>query len=333
MERETATAVVQQLNEWGVGSAVISRGQYRAGVRVPLPDGREARWGMDGTAASGRWCCATVCSSGSCPRCSAARPPARPRSPGPSPRLTTAALKSRRAICGGRPHRPRGRWYGPGTVDRRPNGLFPGWWRGCPGSAEVPHGQRDTALRADPSVEGRDAVHGPWRRLMAPPLPAMPSTGCCSSSSGGRGSVSPVSPPPMTPTTCRSVCSPWCTSRVCVDLGVRSAGCAGRPRSDHGARRLRDHAAGHGGAVAARRSRPPTGTVSGAARCSRTSPSHCRRGRCCASSARPASASRPCCRCWCACMTPVPGRSGWAGSTCGTWPWPTSGGGGFPAAR
>jgi len=53
MERETATAVVQQLNEWGVGSAVISRGQCRAGVRVPLPDGREARWGMDGTAALG----------------------------------------------------------------------------------------------------------------------------------------------------------------------------------------------------------------------------------------------------------------------------------------
>ena len=117
---------------------------------------------------SGRWCCATVCSSGSCPRCSAARPPARPRSPGPSPRLTTAPVKSRRATCGGRPHRPRGRWYGPGTVDRRRNGLFPGWWRGCPGSAEVPHGQRDTALRADPSVGGRDAGHGPWRRLMAP---------------------------------------------------------------------------------------------------------------------------------------------------------------------
>ena len=88
--------------------------------------------------------------------------------PGPSPRLTTAPLKSRRATCGGRPQSPRGRWYGPGTVARRRNGLFPGWWRGCPGSAEVPHGQRDTALRADPSVRGRDAGHGPWRRLMAP---------------------------------------------------------------------------------------------------------------------------------------------------------------------
>lgn len=50
MNRDKATAVVDQLNQWGVPSAVISRGQFQAGVRVSLPDGREARWGVDRSA-------------------------------------------------------------------------------------------------------------------------------------------------------------------------------------------------------------------------------------------------------------------------------------------
>ncbi len=43
MQRDTATAVVGQLTAWGIEAATISRGQHRAGVRVCLPDGREAR--------------------------------------------------------------------------------------------------------------------------------------------------------------------------------------------------------------------------------------------------------------------------------------------------
>jgi len=50
MQRDTATAVVGQLTAWGIEAATISRGQHRAGVRVCLPDGREARWGIAGSA-------------------------------------------------------------------------------------------------------------------------------------------------------------------------------------------------------------------------------------------------------------------------------------------
>ena len=50
MQRDTATAVVGQLTAWGIEAATISCGQHRAGVRVCLPDGREARWGIAGSA-------------------------------------------------------------------------------------------------------------------------------------------------------------------------------------------------------------------------------------------------------------------------------------------
>jgi len=50
MQRDTATAEVGQLTAGGIEGATISRGQHRAGVRVRLPDGREARWGIDGSA-------------------------------------------------------------------------------------------------------------------------------------------------------------------------------------------------------------------------------------------------------------------------------------------
>ncbi len=135
---------------------------------MPFPDGREARWGMDGTAALG----AVVLRDGvlvgfvspvlgSAAAGAAAIAWAIAKADYGAGEVPPGDMRRTAAP-------PRGRWYGPGTVDRRRNGLFPGWWRGCPGSAEVPHGQRDTALRADPSVGGRDAGHGPWRRLMAP---------------------------------------------------------------------------------------------------------------------------------------------------------------------
>ncbi len=50
MQRDTATAEVGQLTAGGIEGATISRGQHRAGVRVCLPDGREARWAIDGSA-------------------------------------------------------------------------------------------------------------------------------------------------------------------------------------------------------------------------------------------------------------------------------------------
>lgn len=51
MNQERATAVVAALRERGVFAHVEHAGVYQFGVRVVLPDGREAIWDADGASA------------------------------------------------------------------------------------------------------------------------------------------------------------------------------------------------------------------------------------------------------------------------------------------
>jgi hypothetical protein len=50
MDEDRARHVVDALRERGVNAAIAKAGVYRFGVRVSLPDGREALWDADGTA-------------------------------------------------------------------------------------------------------------------------------------------------------------------------------------------------------------------------------------------------------------------------------------------
>jgi hypothetical protein len=50
MEENRARRVVDALREHGVNARVAKAGVYRFGIRVALPDGREALWDADGTA-------------------------------------------------------------------------------------------------------------------------------------------------------------------------------------------------------------------------------------------------------------------------------------------
>jgi hypothetical protein len=50
MEENRARRVVDALRERGVPAHVVRPGAYQFGVRVALPDGREAIWDTDGTA-------------------------------------------------------------------------------------------------------------------------------------------------------------------------------------------------------------------------------------------------------------------------------------------
>ncbi len=50
MQEDEANAVVSALQEQGVLARVIRPTAFRFGVRVPLGDGREALWDVDGAA-------------------------------------------------------------------------------------------------------------------------------------------------------------------------------------------------------------------------------------------------------------------------------------------
>lgn len=50
MEEERATEVVEKLRAQGVMAHVKAAGVYQFGVRVVIPDGREAVWDTDGAA-------------------------------------------------------------------------------------------------------------------------------------------------------------------------------------------------------------------------------------------------------------------------------------------
>jgi hypothetical protein len=50
MDENRARRVVDALRERGIDARMAHAGVYRFGVRVSLPDGREAEWDTDGTA-------------------------------------------------------------------------------------------------------------------------------------------------------------------------------------------------------------------------------------------------------------------------------------------
>jgi len=50
VQEQEATAVVEALRRRGVRASLARPGVYRFGVRVPLGDGREALWDVDGAA-------------------------------------------------------------------------------------------------------------------------------------------------------------------------------------------------------------------------------------------------------------------------------------------
>jgi hypothetical protein len=50
MEENRARRVVDALRDRGVNAQIARAGVYRFGVRIQLPDGREAEWDTDGTA-------------------------------------------------------------------------------------------------------------------------------------------------------------------------------------------------------------------------------------------------------------------------------------------
>src|SRR5436305_13490660 len=50
MDENRARRVVDALRERGVDAHLVRPGAYESGVRVSLPDGREALWDTDGTA-------------------------------------------------------------------------------------------------------------------------------------------------------------------------------------------------------------------------------------------------------------------------------------------
>jgi len=50
MDENQARQVVDALRERGVDAQVAKAGVYQFGIRLPLPDGREAVWDSDGTA-------------------------------------------------------------------------------------------------------------------------------------------------------------------------------------------------------------------------------------------------------------------------------------------
>src|ERR671929_581987 len=50
MDENRARRVVDALRERGVDAHLVRPGEYSSGVRVSLPDGREALWDTDGTA-------------------------------------------------------------------------------------------------------------------------------------------------------------------------------------------------------------------------------------------------------------------------------------------
>jgi hypothetical protein len=50
MDENRARRIVDALRERGVDAHLVRPGQYESGVRVSLPDGREALWDTDGTA-------------------------------------------------------------------------------------------------------------------------------------------------------------------------------------------------------------------------------------------------------------------------------------------
>jgi hypothetical protein len=50
VDENRARRVVDALRERGVEAHLVRPGQYQSGVRVSLPDGREAIWDTDGTA-------------------------------------------------------------------------------------------------------------------------------------------------------------------------------------------------------------------------------------------------------------------------------------------
>jgi len=50
MDENRARRVVDALREQGVNARTAKEGVYRFGVRIALPDGREAIWDSDGTA-------------------------------------------------------------------------------------------------------------------------------------------------------------------------------------------------------------------------------------------------------------------------------------------
>ncbi len=50
MREEQALRVVDGLRAHGVIARLVHAGPFRVGIRVPLPDGREALWDVDGAA-------------------------------------------------------------------------------------------------------------------------------------------------------------------------------------------------------------------------------------------------------------------------------------------
>jgi hypothetical protein len=50
MDEDRARHVVDALRQRGINAAIAKAGVYRFGVRIALPDGREALWDADGTA-------------------------------------------------------------------------------------------------------------------------------------------------------------------------------------------------------------------------------------------------------------------------------------------
>lgn len=50
MDEHRARRVADALRERGVDAHLVNAGEYECGVRVSLPDGREAMWDTDGTA-------------------------------------------------------------------------------------------------------------------------------------------------------------------------------------------------------------------------------------------------------------------------------------------
>ncbi len=50
MQEDRAQRVVERLRTHGVIARVAHAGAFRVGIRVPLPDGREALWDIDGAA-------------------------------------------------------------------------------------------------------------------------------------------------------------------------------------------------------------------------------------------------------------------------------------------
>src|SRR5262249_35928438 len=50
MDENRARRVADALRERGVDAHLVRAGEYQSGVRVSLPDGREAIWDTDGTA-------------------------------------------------------------------------------------------------------------------------------------------------------------------------------------------------------------------------------------------------------------------------------------------